>query len=83
VECREGKLLIDGAPAKWLPLNPVKYPVSWKRTISSGNYFILPSDAGDVLDDLDSWQIAEVSADAIVGRVMVRTQPFNRFAIIR
>lgn len=83
VECRGGVLFINGSPAKWLPLNPVNYPRSWKQIVPQGSCFILPSDEGEILSNIESWQISLVPEDSVVGRVFVRTQPFSRFSIIR
>jgi signal peptidase I len=81
VTCDRGKLLVNGQPSPWLPLNPQRLPAKLDITVPENGYLIFPST--DVLL-FEVGQIASiVSREQIRGRVYWRNQPLWRFGAIR
>ena len=81
VTCDRGKLLVNGQPSPWLPLNPQRLPAKLNITVPENGYLIFPST--DLLL-FDVGQIASiVSREQIRGRVYRRNQPLWRFGAIR
>ena len=84
VTCSQGKLLVDGQPSPWLPLDPQQLPDGLDITVPENCYLILPSTdpsaSGRVADcehrasraDLGPCLLAQPAA------VAVRAHPLNR-----
>ena len=80
--CSQGKLLVDGQPSPWLPLNPQQLPDGLDITVPENCYLIFPSTDPHCLRTV--WQIASiVPRGQIWGRVYWRNQPLWRFGAIR
>jgi hypothetical protein len=80
-----GKLIVDGQPSPYLPLNPAKMPGAFDRIVPPGNYLILPSTALPErfnLTTLDWEHLSLVPAGHLHGRVYVRNWPWWRFKLL-
>ena len=83
VTCGQGKLLVDGEPSPWLPLNPQQLPDRLEITVPENCYLIIPS-ADPFPRSLPIWQtVSIVPRGKIWGRVYWRNQPLWRFGPIR
>jgi signal peptidase I len=79
----QGKLLVDGEPSPWLPLNPQHVPDGLAIAVPENCYLILPS-VDPFPHPLPVWQtISIVPRGQIGGRVYWRNQPLWRFGPIR
>ena len=81
VTCHQGKLLVNGQPSPWLPLNPQPLPDGLAITVPPNGYLIISS-TNPLLPA--AGQIADiVHREQILGRVYWRNQPLWRFGAIR
>jgi signal peptidase I len=81
VTSNQGKLLVNGQPSPWLPLNPQQLPDGLEVTVAEDCYLIFPS-----TDPIaaTAWQAAcIVPRSQIWGHVYWRNQPLWRFGPIR
>lgn len=79
----QGRLLVDGQPSPWLPLNPQQVPDGLAVTVPDNCYLILPS-VDPFPHPLPVWQTMSIVPRAqIEGRVYWRSQPLWRFGPIR
>lgn len=82
----DGRLTVNGQPARWLPLNPLPAGKSVSFTVPPQHYLILPSGAVDLSRRLNasanSWkELGVIPAESIDGRVLFRSHPLSRFGI--
>ncbi|MGO9109450.1 MAG: S26 family signal peptidase [Thermoguttaceae bacterium] len=82
VICAEGKLLVNGQPSPWLPLNPLQLPDKLEITVPEHCYLIFPS-ADAPSPATVQRNVGIVPRAQIWGRVYWRTQPLWRFGAIR
>lgn len=86
VQCDSGRLLVNGSPSAWQPLNSHPMPQSLSLTMQSEHYLILPSGTTGVVtfQDVNFWKsTGDVERGQIVGRAWLQTQPLSRFHVIR
>jgi signal peptidase I len=76
----KGKLLVNGQPSRWLPLNPLNLPDDFKITVPEGCYLIFPSGDGLPAEVLKLASV--VPRGRIWGRAYWRNQPLSRFGPI-
>lgn len=84
VQIEGGKLLVDGQPSPYLPLNRARMPERFTVSVPPGCFFILPTTALGEQYDLRGlpWQhVSLVSADQIISRVYARHWPWTRFTL--
>jgi hypothetical protein len=90
---KDGQLTVNGQPSELLPLNPDGLrPVNANTvvptlmfTLPAGCYLILPSVGPHIPGTLNArgWrELSVIQADAIVGRVLLRSYPFTRIGRI-
>jgi len=80
VTSNQGKLLIDGRPCPWRPINGQVLPEGLKVAVPEGCYLIIPS--ADAIPA--AWGAVSVVPRArILGRVYWRNQPLWRFGPVR
>jgi signal peptidase I len=85
VQCDSGRLLINGSPSPWQPLNTRPLPDKFRLTVPGDHYLILPSGAPGFasLQDADLWgTMCNVSREDIVGRAFLQTHPLSQFHFI-
>jgi hypothetical protein len=81
VTCVQGKLLVNGEPSPWLPLNPLPLPDKAEITVPENCYLIAPGAFAQRM--AISQNLSIVPRAQISGRVYWRTQPLWRFGPIR
>jgi signal peptidase I len=85
VACAGGKLLVNGRPAPWLPLNPEALPENLTLTVPADHYFVLPST--DTMLPASNLRLLRragvVRAENVLGKVYLRSQPLWRFWVVR
>ncbi|HTV47450.1 MAG TPA: S26 family signal peptidase [Phycisphaerae bacterium] len=86
VQCNSGRLLINGSPSLWQPLNPRPLPKEISLTVPDDHYLILPSGVPGLagLQDANLWLSAgNISRADIVGRAYLQIHPLSQFHFIR
>lgn len=88
VECKFGRLLINGQPSAYEPMTPLPIPGTYSWTVPDDRYLILPSAVPGIarLPDPNQtpWEnIADISRENIIGQAYLRNYPLSRFHRIR
>jgi signal peptidase I len=78
-----GRLLVDGSPVPWQPLNQYSRPPDFRFTVPTDCYLILPSLIAANLPPAQWEALSCVPAAQIQGRAYLRHQPFERWWRIR
>ncbi|HQU41644.1 MAG: hypothetical protein B7Z73_02470 [Planctomycetia bacterium 21-64-5] len=84
VSIQGGKLLVDGKPSSYLPLDVARMPGALDVQVPAGFYAILPTTAlreGMSLQGLDWQRVSLVPAHQILGRVYLRHWPWYRLSL--
>ncbi|MGO8751500.1 MAG: S26 family signal peptidase [Thermoguttaceae bacterium] len=83
VTSAQGKLLVDGGPSPWLPLNPQRVPDGLSIAVPENCYAIFPT-VDALAYPLAIWPtVSIVRREQIWGHVYFRYQPLWRFGAIR
>ncbi|HUY32844.1 MAG TPA: S26 family signal peptidase [Pirellulales bacterium] len=81
-----GRVVVDGQPVPYLPLNPKRMPATLSVEVPSHCFLILPTTAlADRYDltGLDWQRLGLVPTSSVMGKVYLRHYPFWRFWWIR
>lgn len=83
VQCKKGKLIVNGQPAEWLPLNPAALSYDWTIKVPPQSYCILPSTLLAVNQRMMLNQNhCIVSEHSIRARVYFQLQPLGHFGFM-
>jgi signal peptidase I len=86
VEWNVDRLIVNGQPSDWLPLNPQSLPRKFTWQVPLDSVFILPSTSAAININTPEEilrRIGIVPASSIVGRVYFQTYPLSRWGRIR
>jgi hypothetical protein len=82
VDWEYGRMMVNGAPSPWLPLNPIDRPATLRLTVPQGHVLIIPSLVPAQIP-MTFWQtVASVPVESVSGTIYWRAGPPSRMGRI-